>query len=384
MISRTQKLIKLALYSFINLLIKPEEETNPKSLLLIRLDAIGDYVLFRNYIEVIKKSYKYKNYEITLLGNIAWKNITYELDKEYIHNFIWLDRQKFRNNFLYRYKKLKEIVSCGYEIVLSPVYSRDFFYTDNIIKLVNAKHKIGSIGDTSNISVFEKKISDKFYTRLIDAEDKIMFEFYRNKEFFEGLLQKKIKINKPTIKLKPIKFEFKLPEKFAVLFIGASNKYRQWDIKNFAQIAKLLKNKYGYEIVLCGDSTNIHQAIKFKKYFSLNYFDLVGKTSLLDLLCIIKQTDLIISNETSIPHFAVALDIKKIFVISNGNHFGRFTPYPRIITKNYHVIFHPKIKKYQDNYKKFCNIYGIGSNLNINKITVEMLINKINNALGKP
>ena len=31
----------------------------PKSLLIIRLDSIGDYVLFRNFLEVLKKSSRF-------------------------------------------------------------------------------------------------------------------------------------------------------------------------------------------------------------------------------------------------------------------------------------------------------------------------------------
>ncbi len=101
---------------------------------------------------------------------------------------IRVGRNKFNKDFLYRYKKLKEITACGYEIVLSPVYSRDFFVGDTIVKLVHAKEKIGSIGDTSNIKIWKKNISDGYYTKLIPAKDELMFEFSRNKKFFENLL----------------------------------------------------------------------------------------------------------------------------------------------------------------------------------------------------
>lgn len=80
MTSKLKTLIKLIIYFVIELFIKPSKEIQPKSLLLIRLDAICDYVLFRNYIELLKTSEKYKDYSITLLGNIAWKNLCEELD----------------------------------------------------------------------------------------------------------------------------------------------------------------------------------------------------------------------------------------------------------------------------------------------------------------
>jgi len=384
MFSEMKTAIKYIIFNFMNIFIKPSKDIEPKSLLLIRLDAIGDYVLFRNFIEVLKKSEKYKEYKITLLGNIAWKDLSEELDREFVDEFIWLDKNRFKKDPVYRYKKLKEITEKGYEVVLSPVYSREFFYTDTIVKLVHANEKIGSVGDLSNITKWLKKKSDKYYSKLIDARSEIMFEFYRNKEFFEKLLNQKIDLHKPHIDIKKIKqknISFELPQRYAILFIGAGANFRKWNVGNFAKVGMWLKRKYGYEIVLCGGNSDRHDALKFRKYYVGEYLDLVGKTSLVELLYVIYNADLMISNETSAPHLAVALGNPKVFVISNGNHYGRFVPYPKDITENYYVIYHPEIEKDLDNYKKLSNSYGYRSNLDINEISVESVIEKIEKVL---
>ena len=116
--------------------------------------------MFRNFIKELKKSEIYHHHNITLLGNCAWSDIAKELDVEFINNFIWLDRNRFSKDFLYRYKKLKEITLQGYEIVLSPVFSREFFYADAIVKLVKSKEKIGSAGNLSNIKKWQKNRKD--------------------------------------------------------------------------------------------------------------------------------------------------------------------------------------------------------------------------------
>ncbi len=382
MISKIITSIKFIIYYFINLILIPSKEIVPKSLLVIRLDAIGDYVLFRNFIEVLKESKKYKNHKITLLGNSAWRSLSEELDGEYVDNFIWLERNKFNKDFIYRYKKLKEITACGYEVVLSPAYSREFFYGDAIVKLVCAKDKIGSIGDFSNILKWQKNISDHYYTKLVSATHGLMFEFSRNKEFFENLLEVPIGIAQPNIKLNGKGLEFELPERYAILFIGASSSFRKWNIEGFVKIAEYLKKFYGYEIVLCGGPTDNDDAKEFAKYYQSKFIDLVGKTSLVELLFVINNGDLMIANETSAPHFAVALKMTNIFVIFNGNHYGRFTPYPHEIAPNYHVIYHPVIENNLDDYKKLSNAYGFSSKLNINDIPVKMVINKIKSVLS--
>ena len=378
MILKLKALIKFTIYYIINFLIKPSKEIMPKSLLLIRLDVIGDYVIFRNFIEELKKSEKYNEYKLTLLGNSAWKSLSEELDSKYVDEFIWLDRKRFTKDLKYRYTKLKEIVSKGYEVILSPVYGREFFYGDTIVKLVNAKEKIGSNGNLSNIQKWQKNISDDYYTELIPAKYELLFEFNRNREFFENLLKKKIDIKKPTIRLDQKKLDFDLSEKYVVLFIGASTSFRKWNIKGFAKVGQYLKDNYGYDIVLCGAPSDKEDSNEFKEYFNDEYIDLVGRTSLRDLLYVIANGNLMISNETSAPHFAVALEMTNIFVIFNGNHYGRFTPYPEEISDNYHVVYHPQIKKDLDDYKTLSNSYGFDSDLDINEISVEQVISKIN------
>lgn len=373
--------IELIIHYFVSLLIYPSKNIELKSILLIRLDAIGDYILFSNFIEILKKSEQYKDYEITLLGNIAWKDLAKTLDSQYINNFIWLNRRNFYKNPVYRFKKLKEITSRGYEIVLSPVYSREFFYADTIVNLLHAKEKIGSIGDLSNIKEWHKKISDRYYTKLIPASDQIIFEFYRNKEFFENLLGKQLEIDKPFIDIRNLSFNIELPKNYSIIFLGASDNYRKWSVKNFVEIAKYIHHTYDMNIVLAGGSTDIEDAEKFKALYKGQLYNFVGKTSLLELLKIISNGNLMISNETSAPHFAVALDIRNIIVISNGNHFGRFTPYPKKITDKYHVIYHPEIENKLDNYKKLSNNYGYGSRLDIDEINVEKVLKKIDSIL---
>ncbi|WP_141266848.1 glycosyltransferase family 9 protein [Thermodesulfovibrio sp. Kuro-1] len=374
-------IVKLSIHTVINSLIKPSQKVEHKSMLIIRLDAIGDYILFRNFIKILKDSDKFKGYKITLLGNIAWKELAETLDSKEISHFIWLDRKKFAKNPYYRLKKLKEITAKGYELVISPVYSREFYYCDTIIKLISAGQKIGSSGNLSNIKKWQKRISDKFYTKLIPAKDEIIFEFYRNKEFFEYLLQQQITLRKPFIQIPDVNLSFELPKKYAVLFIGGSASFRKWSIENFAKVGLYLKDTYGYNIVLCGSKTDLIDSESFRRSFKKSYVDLVGKTNLIELLQVINSAEIIISNETVASHMAVALD-KRVIVISNGNHFGRFTPYPKEITSNYFAVYHSEIEKNLDDYKKLSNTYGFISKLNINEITFEMVKVKIDELLN--
>ena len=58
--------------------------------------------------------------------------------------------------------------------------------------------------------------------------------------------------------------------------------------------------------------------------------DLMGKTSLPELLDIMKGAALVVSNDTGPAHLAIAIGAPTL-VIVGGGHFGCFVPYPETI-----------------------------------------------------
>ncbi|MCX5774202.1 MAG: lipopolysaccharide heptosyltransferase family protein [Fusobacteria bacterium] len=371
-------IFKRIMFSVINyifaLVLKNDKVEN--GILIIRLDAIGDYILFRNFIEVLKKDDKYKDKKITLIGNSAWKSIAEEFDSDYVDEFIWIERKRFLRDFKYIFTILRQIRSKKYSTVINPMFSREFPLSESIVKMLQADEKIGSQGDFSNIRNYEKKIADRYYSKLLPGSEQVLFEFERNREFFQRLLDKKIEIVKPKIELKEEIIELDLPKKYAIIFIGASMAYRKWSVVNYAQVGLELQKRYGLDIVLCGGKEDVEEVEKFTHLFGNNFIDLVGKTTLVELLYVLKGCTVLISNETSIPHFAVAIDVKNIFVISNGNHYVRFSPYPKEYEVNYNVIYHPKISLILAS-KEADILFGKVSRLNIDEITTNTVLENI-------
>jgi len=119
-------IFRFLIYRVIDLILKFSEQTRyPKTLLLIRLDAIGDYVLIRNIFQRLKQSKKFKGYKITLCGNIVWKDLAETFDKDGIDDFIWLNRKKFNNNPFYKFGLLKKVYKSGFEVVVDTTFSRE-------------------------------------------------------------------------------------------------------------------------------------------------------------------------------------------------------------------------------------------------------------------
>jgi len=353
-----KKCLKYLFFKIIDFfVIKENRRIQPNTLLLVRLDAIGDYVLFRNFIEILKRSNKYKKYKITLCGNIAWKDLTENYDKNFIDNFIWIDRRKFIRNPIYRFKKLRHISRYGFKVAIQPTYSREFYYGDTIIKASGAKERIGSEGDLSNITKWQKKISDKYYTILVPATEESIFEFFRNKEFFEYILEEKIKLNRPNFKINKEAVKISIYNPYIVIFPGAGAKYRRWQSHKFAEVANYIYKKYRCNIVIAGSKTDriLAEDIK-KKSENINIINLTGKITLTQLVHIIKNAKILISNETVAVHIAAAVGTKTI-CISTGFRFGRFDPYPEEIFNKIIYVYPDVIQKRIYDYKYLIEKY---------------------------
>lgn len=379
--TRIVQQLKYLLYGAVNILLAKNKIIIPKTLLIIRTDAIGDYILFRNFLKSIVNSNAYQDYRITLVGNKAWQTIAEELDSDVVYQFIWLERNKFSKNLLYRFNKLNCITAQGYDTVLNPMYSKEFFFSDMIINSVTASKKICVDCDDANIFPWQKTISERYYSSIIPSDHTITFEFIRNKNIIETFIGEKLSITQPQVDLGSRDLAFELPKRYAVIFIGANASYRKWSISKYAKLANSLSTNFNFHIVLCGGPNDRAEADEFTRLFNGEFLNLVGRTTLIEMLHVLKQAQILVSNETSAPHMAVALHTKLIFVVSNGNHFGRFTPYPTEVSANYIVTYPHEIESELANFNSLSTQYGFGSSLDINTIDYTTVYTKIDKVI---
>ncbi len=340
-----------------------------KRLLILKIDSIGDYVLFRNFLQVIKESEKFKDYSITLCGNIWWKDLAVNFDSNYVDRFVWIDYYKM-SQVGYRIKKYLVLHSLGCETLIHPTYSRCAI-SDDIVLHSGAKMKIGYDGDTTNLTPEQKTLNDKFYSVLIPSPTNFLFEFYRNKYFFEQVLEQKIDLEKPFIG------NIQQRENLIVICPGAKDFYRRWGTEKIAELCKMLKNQFSEsEFVICGAQQDSILAQEIIAKSKLKFTDYTGKLSLSDFVYVLSNAKFVLCNDSAAYHLAIALD-KKVVCISNGNNYGRFSPYP-VQMKTKSIVEYPEeltiLSDEQERLKRFC---GIVTELDINTIQPNQVVKKI-------
>jgi ADP-heptose:LPS heptosyltransferase len=125
-------------------------------ILIVRLDAIGDFITWLASAKELRAFYGH--HQITLLGNDLWTDLAKELP--WFDEVRPLNRKRFLMNPLYRWKMLKQTYKSGFQIVLHPVLTRDFFVGDVSVRASGAPVRVGFTGNYENITPWQKKIGD--------------------------------------------------------------------------------------------------------------------------------------------------------------------------------------------------------------------------------
>lgn len=297
--------------------------------LLVRQDAIGDFILWLDTAKKYRNLFPQEKYKILLVGNALWCDLADSLT--YWDKVIPIDVKKFKSFSRYRWVLLREIQSLGASIAIQPTYSREFYHGDALIRASNAFRKVGSVGDMSNRNWLKKIISDRWYTELVTASTKQMTELERNSEFFQGFSKKPHQLSYPSMFSIGLASSTEWEKRdYYVLFPGASSTLKQWPIGYFAEIANRIYSETCLTGILDG-SQNENILAESIRELSDAPLEWAG-TPLNELPKLLKHSKFLVSNDTSAVHIAVAVNTPVICILG-GAYYGRFLPYPELPEK---------------------------------------------------
>jgi len=298
--------------------------------------------LFRNYIEIVTNSEKFKGYQIDLLGNAVWKDIALQYDNSFIRDFFFITSDDLYEAPIKALKLGWQLFKKKYETVLQPSFARTFI-TDGLAGLTAANQVIGFEGGTERINIKYKNKTDKFYTEKLQLPVGMDFEFDRSKFFFEYVLTRPVNITGPFINCE------NKNRQGIIIFPGAGVSKRSWEPEKFLELIKLIKQHTSQPLYLAGGPAEMQIGDYLTGNLPPNSIDnLTGKTSLPQLIELISNSALIIANETSAIHIAAATQTKAICILGGG-HFGRFAPYPDYM-KHKPVCLYEKMECYHCNW----------------------------------
>ena len=311
----------------------PPYQLQPKKLLLIRLDDIGDYLLFRNTLPAYKQSARWNNYNVTLLGNTAWKELFFMWDRATVDNAIWINKKEYLQNDTYKQQIWLQLRQQGYEAVICPSFTRPILLDDLCRLATGAQTAIGFYNFTPHKRW--KEVSDALYSELFQPK-KITHEFFINQQFAELCCGVSLHLQRSFVFA-----EKRASEPYIACFIGASTKSRRWIVKGWMQLIHLINHHYSLSVKIIGVAPHKEEAMEIA---AKTKAESVTDTSLTDVVDIINNAALVIANDTMMAHLAVSCHVP-VVIISSGNNCTRFTVYEEAGIRDVCAVYPKLVEK---------------------------------------
>ncbi len=308
---------------------KRSEYKNPiNSILVIRLDAIGDFIWNTAFIRELRRNYP-KSY-ITLVIREQMAELAEHCP--YVDEIRLYDTKQIGKNEASDYKELQNRAKkfCNglqrdYDVAILP---RQIELSRNIESLLIASYSNARamIGRTRYYSNFDKALywmirpffnilhrDTEYKHQVIQILDVLKCLGGNIKNDKMELWVKKEEI----ISIKHV-LEQKSSDFYVMVGLRGSEPKRDWDPLLYNSVFREIQKIFGSKIcfVLCGDKKSKINATIAKKDVN-NCLDLTGKTTLRDLISLGKCSDAYLGSDTGILHVAAAFSTP---IIELSNH----------------------------------------------------------------
>ncbi|MCX5871006.1 MAG: glycosyltransferase family 9 protein [Deltaproteobacteria bacterium] len=312
------------LFDWISVIGVRRKTHSKRHVLIVRLDLIGDFVLWLPAARALRNLFPSDHWHVTLVANTSWADLAV---RQVNFDEVWpVDVLRLGQSPAYRLRIFQRVRAACFDVAIQPTYSREMLRGDAVIRVSAAQKRIGSQGDCSNISCWLKRITDRWYTQLIHADTQPMTELRRNAEFVKGMgCQCDVGLAKLQVDHESLP-TILYGAQFFVLFPGASTQGKRWPLERFAQVAQYVSSQYGWQGVICGGSSEQLLGEHLCRMAAVPLLNLVGKTSLMQLVEVLAHARLVLTNDTSAAHIGPAVGSPTVCILGGG-HFGRFLPY---------------------------------------------------------
>lgn len=302
-----------------------------RGLLVIRMDGIGDMVLFRAALDRYAEAFGVPQSDITILGCDSWKDIVPSVFEGF--RVVTIDEHRYARRPLYRLKVSLMARRLNAKTVAVDSFFRRALMADALAYVSAAPEIVTSHPYISEKTRSEYRYYLSFASRVIDTGGYPDHEIVRHFRFISAVAGRAIAPAPPRIAWTPAALPPPLAPTSApggryVLFNpGANEPGRRWPLASYIALARWLRTK-GHLCVFVGlapgrgDDPALAQLVK-----EPDVVDRRGRTDLPGLMDLMKRAALVFSNDSGPAHLSIALGTPTV-VFAGGGHAGCFVPYP--------------------------------------------------------
>jgi len=281
---------------------------NPQSICIFRLSAIGDVTHVVPVVKTIQN--QFPNCKVTwVIGQLEHQLLKGLPGVE----FIVFSKSKGKQGVL-AFKQ--QLFDCHFDVLLQMQLS---FRANLLSRYIKANRKIG----------FDWKRSKELHSLFINER----IPYLHHCHVLDGFMQFAEQLG---CKKKLYQWDIPVSEsdqdvifdwvdrdrKTVVISPCSSHQLRNWSVERYSQLVNLLIEKYAVQVILTGSPAqrelDFVAAIESSCLYPVN--NVAGKDTLKQLLCLLKQADLVISPDSGPLHMAGAVNTPVIGLLAASNY----------------------------------------------------------------
>lgn len=309
-----------------------------RGLLVVRMDGIGDMVLFRGALDHYAGVFDVAREDITVLGCTSWAGIADVIFAGY--RVYAIDEHAYARRPFYRFKVSLWVRALAPAVTVCDSFLRRAMMADSLTWVAGAPRTVVSLPYVNEPTRSEFLYYLSQVDEIVMTGDYPTHEVIRHFRFISALAGLEIAPTPPKIAWRNNAPPIAEGAPYVVLNPGSNEPGRRWPLAYYLNTARRLL-KEGYRVVFVGaqeEKTGEERMSELGR--ETGVIDLIGLTSLPVLLDIMNHAAGMISNDTGPAHLGIALGTPTL-VIVGGGHFGSFVPYPESVTPaNARFVFH--------------------------------------------
>jgi hypothetical protein len=323
LVRKTKRLIEFVAYGLFDSLVLSvrRRQKNSKSIAIVHLELLGDYVLWMPYGRAMVRHFQLSGHDVVLVLNAA------VLPLARCHftgcTFIGIDRSAFVRNLAIRAKCLSQLRGIGARQVYHGTYPRDGIVEDAAVRALGGV-AWGFEAAMVDRPWLDRWLSRKIYHCLLPSSPYI-HQSRRHHAFLHFLNMGHDAVEVVT----DFAGGLATPEiqPYFIVAPGASRSEKCWPFESFVAIAKrIIDSNPDLCCVVVGMCNEIEFGEALISILGTRVRSLAGKTDLIELTAWVAHAKLVIGNDSAVGHIAAACAVPSI-VIAGGGHYGQFFPY---------------------------------------------------------
>jgi ADP-heptose:LPS heptosyltransferase len=298
-----------------------------KGAVVVRMDGIGDMVMFRAALEHYPAVLGLPKSDITVLGCHSWKAVIPEVFDGF--TVVTIDEHAFEKKWLYRLKIALWIRRRGFKIALCDMFMRKVLTADTLVWASRAEERVVCAPFVTERTRAEYAWYLAKATKVVDTGPYPTHEGLRHFRFLEALSGREMAAECPAIPWPDRAAALPEGAPYVVMFIGSNEKGRRWPLDNFIAVAQRALDS-GLRVVFVGGPQEAHAKPALAALNHPGLIDAIGGLKLGQTVDVMKHAACVVGNDSGPGHLAIGVGAPTV-LLAGGGHFGCFVPYPEAI-----------------------------------------------------